>query len=150
MHKIWTVIKSKKSHFTVQKGKLLGNLVSTDGIRIDPERVKAILKISFSRSKKDVQSFIGKINFLIWFIPIFVETIKQIIAMLRKDQEVKWKVEARTSFEKIKQALIEAPMLVSPDFSKYFLTFFLCIIGHNSGCFITEKCRRNGVANCFL
>ena len=113
----------KKSHFVVQEGKLLGHLVSADGIRMDPERVKAILKISLPRNKKDVQSFIGKINFLRWFIPNFVETIKQITSMLRKDQEVKWTTEARASFEKIKQALTEAPVLVSPDFSKYFLTF---------------------------
>ena len=88
----------KKSHFAVQEGKLLGHLVSTDGIRIDPERVKAILKISFPKSKKDVQYFIGKINFLPWFIPNFAETIKQITAMLKKYQEVKWTVEARNSF----------------------------------------------------
>ena len=75
----------KKSHFAVQEGKLLGHLVSADGIRIDLERVKAILKISFPRSKKDVQSFIGKINFLHWFIPNFSKTIKQITAMLKKD-----------------------------------------------------------------
>ena len=114
----------KKSHFAAQEGKLLGHLVSADGIRIDPERVKAILKFSFPRSKKDVQSFIGKINFLRWFIPNFAETIKQIATMLKKDQEVKWIAKARNSFEKIKQALTEAPMLVSPNFSKYFLTFY--------------------------
>ena len=111
------------SHFVVQEGKLLGHLVSADGIRIDPERVKAILKISLPRSKKDVQSFIGKIIFLRWFMPNFVETIKQITAMLKKDQEVKWTAEAINSFEKIKIALTEAPVLVSPDFSKEFLTF---------------------------
>ena len=66
----------KKSHFAMQEGKLLGHLVSADDIRIDPERVNAILKISLPRSKKDVQSFIGKINFLRWFIPNFAETIK--------------------------------------------------------------------------
>ena len=65
-----------KSHFVVQEGKLLVHLVSTDGIRIDPKRVKSILKISLPRSKKDVQSFIGKINFLHWFIPNFPETIE--------------------------------------------------------------------------
>ena len=43
--------------------------------------------------------------------------------MLRKDQELKWTTEARASFEKIKQALTEAPVLVSPDFSKEFLAF---------------------------
>ena len=79
----------KKSHFVVQEGKLLGHLVLADGIRIDPERVIAILKISLPRSKKDVQSFIGKINFLRWFMPTFVETIKQITTMLKKYQEVK-------------------------------------------------------------
>ena len=74
----------------MQEGKLLGHLVWDDGIRIDPERVKAILKISFPRSKKDVQSFIGKINFMCWFIPNFAKTIKHITTMLKKYQEVKW------------------------------------------------------------
>ena len=43
--------------------------------------------------------------------------------MLKKDKEVKWSVEARLSFEKIKQALIEAPVLISPDFAKDFSIF---------------------------
>ena len=80
-------------------------------------------KISLPRSKKDVQSFIGKINFLRWFIPNFAETIKQIIDMLKKYQEVKWTEEAKNSFEKIKMALTKAPILVSPYFTKEFLTF---------------------------
>ena len=116
-------LNQKKSHFVVQEGKLLGHLVSADGIRIDPKRVKAILKISLPRSKKDVQYFIGKINFLRWFIPNFAETIKQITTMLWKDQEVKWTTEAKNSFEKIKMALTEAPVLVSTYFTKEFLTF---------------------------
>ena len=70
-----------------------------------------------------MQSFIGKINFLHWFIPNFAETIKQITAMLKKDQEVKWTAEAKNSFEYIRIALMEAPVLVSPDFTKEFLTF---------------------------
>ena len=129
----------KKSDFAVQEGKLLGHLVSANGIRIDIERVKSILKISFPRSKKDVQSFIGKINFLHCFIPNFAETIKQIIAMLKKDQEVKWTAESRNSFEKIKMALTEALVLVSPNFSKEFLTFFFCIRGYISCCFVIEE-----------
>ena len=44
--------------------------------------------------------------------------------MLRKDQAMKWTPEAKFSFEKIKQALTEAVVLVSPDFSKDFITFF--------------------------
>ena len=32
----------KKSHFALEEGKLLGHIISKDGIRIDPERVEAI------------------------------------------------------------------------------------------------------------
>ena len=53
----------------------------------------------------------------------FAETIKQIITILKKDQEVKWTTEAKNSFEKIKMALTEAPLLVSLDFTREFLTF---------------------------
>ena len=43
--------------------------------------------------------------------------------MLKKDQEVRWTTEAKNSFEKNKMALTEAPVLVSPYFTKEFLTF---------------------------
>jgi hypothetical protein len=43
--------------------------------------------------------------------------------MLRKGNEVKWTPEARSYFEKIKQALDDAPVLISPDYSKEFLFF---------------------------
>ena len=80
--------------------------------------------LPITRNKKEIQSFIGKINFLRWFIPNFVEIVKQITKMLRKDQDVKWTPEAKLSNEKIKQALTKAPVLVRPDFSKDFITFY--------------------------
>ena len=43
--------------------------------------------------------------------------------MLRKGNEVKWIVEPRESFNQIKRALIEAPVLISPNYSKDFLIF---------------------------
>jgi hypothetical protein len=42
---------------------------------------------------------------------------------LRKDSEIKWTVESRDSFDQIKKSLTEAPVLVSPDYSKDFLIF---------------------------
>ena len=53
----------KKSHFAMIEGKVLGHIVYAEGIQIDPERVKAILKISISRNKKEIQTFVGKIIF---------------------------------------------------------------------------------------
>ena len=39
----------KKSHFAMKEGKLLGHIISNDGIKIDPKRVQDIQKIDFSR-----------------------------------------------------------------------------------------------------
>ena len=90
----------------MEEGKLLGHIVSPEGIKIDPERVKAIQLIDILRNKNSIQSFIGKINFLRRFIPNFVEIVKYITDMLKKDAEIKWILEERESFKKIKQAIV--------------------------------------------
>jgi hypothetical protein len=113
----------KKSLFAMKEGKLLGHIVSVDGVRIDPSRVEAIQALSLPRSKKEVHAFLGKINFLRRFVSNFAELVKHIIAMLRKGNEVKWTSEPREYFFQIKKALTEAPVLISPDYSKDFLIF---------------------------
>ena len=65
----------------------------------------------------------GKINFLRRFVSNFAELVKHITAMLRKGNEVKWTTEPRESFDQIKKALTEAPVLISPNYSKDFLIF---------------------------
>jgi ribonuclease HI len=89
----------KKSHFAMQEGKLLGHLVSKDGIKIDPKRIEAIDTINIPRNVKEIQSFLGKINFLRRFIPNFAEIVKLITDMLKKNSEMKWTSEAKASFQ---------------------------------------------------
>jgi hypothetical protein len=113
----------KKYFFAMEEGKLLGHIVSAEGVRIDPSRVEAIRTLSLPRSKKKVQAFLGKINFLRRFISNFAELVKHITAMLKKGIEVKWTTDPKESFVQIKKALTEAPVLISPDYSKDFLIF---------------------------
>jgi hypothetical protein len=58
----------KKPLFSMQEGKLLGHIVSAEGVRIDSSRVEDIRALSLPRSKKEVQSFLGKIKFLRRFV----------------------------------------------------------------------------------
>jgi hypothetical protein len=121
--KLGLSLNPKKSLFTMQEGKLLGHIVSVEEVIIDSSRVKAIQTLSLPRSKKEVQSFSGKINFLRRFVSNFVELVKYITTMLRKGNEVKWTAKYRNSFDQIKKALTETPVLISPDYSKDFLIF---------------------------
>jgi hypothetical protein len=113
----------KKSHFAHREGKLLGHVVSVDGVKIDPARVEAIQKLSLPISKKYIQSFLGTINFIRRFIANFAELTKYITCMLRKDSEVMWIEEAINSFESIKKAIMTDPVLIIPNFDKYFYIF---------------------------
>jgi hypothetical protein len=54
----------KKTLFGLEEGKLLGYIISKDGIKIDPSIIKAIQKVEHLRNIKEFQSFIDKINFL--------------------------------------------------------------------------------------
>jgi hypothetical protein len=107
----------------MKEGKLFGHIISKEGIKIDPIKVEAIMNIITPRSKKKVQSFIGKVNFLRRFIPNLAEIINYITNMLRKDNEIKWNPEARKSFEDIKVALTKAPLLANLNFAKDFNLF---------------------------
>jgi hypothetical protein len=105
------------------EGNLMGHIISVGGIKIDPKRVCTIQQTEIPRNKKVVQSFIGKINFLRCFVPNFVEIMKPITNMLKKDVVIKWSLEEKSYFQTIKQALVEAPVLASPDYTKEFFIF---------------------------
>ena len=79
--------------------------------------------MSVPRSKKDIQYFLGKINFVRRFIPIFSELVKHITSMLKRGSEIKWTNAAGKSFESIKRAIMEAPTLISPNYSREFHIF---------------------------
>eukprot|EP00253_Pinus_taeda_P032587 PITA_32587 len=113
----------KKSMFALEEGKLLGHIISKDGIRIDPERIQAILQIPYPRNIKELQAFLGKINFLRRFIPNIAELLRLLSNMLKKDAKVKWSLEAKKAFESIKTALTQMPVLTSPQFDRDFIIF---------------------------
>ena len=113
----------KKSLFGLEEGKLLGHIISKDGIRIDPDRIQAILQMPHPRNIKELQAFLGKINFLRRFIPNLAELTRLLNNMLKKDSKVKWLVEANQAFEGIKLALTQTPVLTSPQFDTDFIIF---------------------------
>jgi hypothetical protein len=61
-----------KSIFSVTKDKILGHVVLDSGISIDPERIVAIMNLPAPTSRKEVQAFMGIINFVRRFVPDFV------------------------------------------------------------------------------
>lgn len=84
------LLNPKKSIFVVTKGNILGYLISKEGIVIDIKRTKSITTVAHLNNKKVIQSFLGKIKFMHRFISIFVEIIKPLKGMIKKDGVFKW------------------------------------------------------------
>jgi hypothetical protein len=57
--------------FGTQEISFLGHLVSGSGVRIDPERTRAIREFTVPRDVKAISRFIGMTNFYHKFIPHF-------------------------------------------------------------------------------
>jgi hypothetical protein len=71
-------VNPKKTIFVVSKGKLLGHVISKNGISVDPKRTKGIMQIPLPHSKKSMQSFLGKIKFVRIFVLDFAEIAKSL------------------------------------------------------------------------
>ena len=99
----------KKSILCATEGKLLGFVVSKDGMMIDLEREEVICKLPPPHNKKSMQSFMGKINFVCRFIPNFAEMVKPLQHMVKQKVEYKWETAQREAFVNIKEAIANSP-----------------------------------------
>ena len=90
---------------------------------IDPERTDAIDKIGLPSSKKAMQSFLGKIKFIIIFVPNFAQILRPLQDLVKKYVQFKWFDIQRDAFSKIWKSITEAPALMSPDFDKEFILY---------------------------
>jgi hypothetical protein len=87
---------------------------SKDGILVETERKKYILQIPPPHSKKSMQYFFGKIEFVRRFVLDFSEITKPLQRMIKKYVQFKWTSIEKEAFENIKAAIMDAPSLQIP------------------------------------
>ncbi|KAI5337727.1 hypothetical protein L3X38_016998 [Prunus dulcis] len=106
----------KKCVFGVQAGSFLGFLVHQRGIEVDKNKAKSIIEALPPRNKKELQSLLGKINFLRRFISNSAGKIQPFSSLLRLKQEqtFKWEEQHQQAFQEIKDYLSNPPLLSPP------------------------------------
>lgn len=57
------MLNSKKCHFMVERGTILGYIVSSRGIKVDKAKVNVIKSLSYSSTVQEVCYFLGHIGF---------------------------------------------------------------------------------------
>jgi hypothetical protein len=75
----------KKCEFHVQSVKFLGLIITTQGIRMDPAKLKAIEEWKAPTNSKEIQRFIGFVNFYRRFIHKFGSIVMPLTDFGKKD-----------------------------------------------------------------
>jgi len=112
-------LKLTKCDFVKQEIKFLGHIISSSGMSMDPEKLKAIRNFPTPRTRKDLQSFIGFCNFYRKFADHHASLIAALINLLK--QGVPWKFGEKElkMFENVKHSFTEQ-YLSHPLFDQVF------------------------------
>ncbi len=102
----------KKSEFSVTRTKFLGFIISTHGLAVDPDKIEAIVQWQEPTTIKGIQSFLGFCNFYRRFIHEYGRIALPLIQLTKKGLAWSWTDAHQEAFERLKQALIAAPVLV--------------------------------------
>ena len=96
-------------------GKVLGCLVSTKGIKANPDKIAALCNMEEPQSIRDVQKLTGRITALNRFIPRSADRSLPFFKVLRSSQKFEWGEQQREAFNSLKQYLQNMTKLTSPD-----------------------------------
>lgn len=114
------VLNWEKCHFMVRDGIVLGHKVSKAGLEVDRAKIVAIEKLPPPSNEKAVRSFLGHAGFYRRFIQDFSKITKPLCHLLEKDAKFNFDEDCLVAFEKLKKALVSAPILITPDWSQPF------------------------------
>ncbi|QRW18405.1 Retrotransposable element Tf2 protein [Rhizoctonia solani] len=110
----------KKCHFHVKKIDYLGFIILESGIEVDQSKVTDAMNWSTPKNVKNIQEFLGFVNFYRQFIPNFGNMAQPLYNLLKKDSVWKWDLAEQQSFEGLKKCLTSAPLLLQPDTTRQF------------------------------
>ncbi|XP_077237304.1 uncharacterized protein LOC143878977 [Tasmannia lanceolata] len=70
-------------------------MVSERGIEVDPQKIKAIQEMEPPKTEKQIQGFLGKVQYLRRFIAHLTMTCEPIFKLLKKNSSKKWTEECQ-------------------------------------------------------
>ena len=113
-------VNAEKSFFAQSELEYLGFKITRSGIMPLPDKVQAIQNIAEPKTKKQLRSFIGVINYYRDMWKGRSDLLAPLSAMTSKKAPWNWTPQCQKAFDEIKKVVSRETLLAYPDFNKTF------------------------------
>lgn len=107
--------RKEKCKFLCVEVKLLGHIVNTKGVQMDPDRVRAILDFPAPRTIKQLRGFLGLINYFRRFVSKYSEEVRPLCDLLKQNKRWSWTQEVDGCFKRVKTLFVDTVLLAHPN-----------------------------------
>ena len=112
--------KLSKCRFAMTEVPFLGNIITRDGLKPNPIKVKILVDWPIPQSPHDLKCFLGLAQYFAKYMNGYATLAACLQALLRKNAQWHWSEACDSAFNSIKQLLTTAPVLALPDPTRPF------------------------------
>jgi hypothetical protein len=111
-------LNKQKCKFAQTEIQYLGHELTREGIKPDKSKVKALIEMPIPESKKDLERFLGLIQYIGKFIPSLSEISAPLRILMQKDIEWHWLEQQQKAYDKLKNLAAKSTTLKYYDVNK--------------------------------
>ncbi|GBM73773.1 Retrovirus-related Pol polyprotein from transposon 297 [Araneus ventricosus] len=111
----------KKCRFFQKEVTYLGHVISAEGVKTDPEKIKAVVYWSRPETVHYLRSFLGLCTYYRCFVKNFSTIARPLHKLTEAKSNFNWTEECEKLFNSLKQALTSSPILTYPRTDKDFI-----------------------------
>ena len=111
-------LKREKCTFCQSEVTYLGHIISADGLKPSPNKVKAVSNLPSPSKVSELKTFLGLVNYYAKFLPDLATRLAPLYKLLKHDESWIWSTEQETAFQDVKKKLLSPQILAHFDDTK--------------------------------
>jgi hypothetical protein len=104
----------------VKEVEYLGHIVSNEGVKVDPNKIKTMMDWSIPKILNNLRGFLSLTGYYRKFVRHYGRITTPLMKLTKKDA-FSWTLEETKDFEQLKEVMHKAPVLTTLDFTKTFI-----------------------------
>ena len=111
-------LKREKCSFCQPEVTYLGHIISADGLKSSPNKVKAVSDLPSPSKVSKLKTFLGLVNYNAKFLPDLATKLAPLYKLLKHEEPWNWCIEQETTFQDVKKSLLSSQILAHFDDTK--------------------------------